>query len=62
MRAICESPQRFKLVAEPDIRRAFLRGFPYFVLYREVKGIVEVLAVAHHRRRPIYWHRRVDKG
>ena len=61
MRAICESPQRFKLVAEPDIRRAILRGFPYFVLYREVKGIVEVLAVAHHRRRPNYWHRRVDK-
>lgn len=60
MRAICESPQRFKLVAEPDIRRTILRGFPYFLLYREKMGIVEVLAIAHHRRRPDYWHRRVE--
>jgi hypothetical protein len=32
MRVICNSPERFKLVAEPSIRRAMLRGFPYFVL------------------------------
>ena len=62
MRVICDSPERFKLVAEPGIRRAVLRGFPYFVLYHQVDDIVEVLAIAHHRRRPDYWHERVDKG
>jgi len=31
------------------------------VTFSASKGIVEVLAVAHHRRRPAYWHRRVAK-
>jgi plasmid stabilization system protein ParE len=36
-----------------------LRHFPYLVVYHESPGVVRVLAVAHARRRPGYWRRRV---
>jgi hypothetical protein len=34
-------------------------GFPYDIGYLPVESGVEVLAFAHHRRRPGYWQRRV---
>lgn len=40
------------------IRRALTRRFRYAVIYREVGDRLEVLAVAHLRRRPGYWHDR----
>lgn len=48
-------PQAFRVERKPDIRRAHLDRFPYTVIYREVEGNVQVLAVAHKRRRPGYW-------
>jgi plasmid stabilization system protein ParE len=36
-------------------RRYLLRRFPFFVVFREVADRVEILAVAHGRRRPGYW-------
>jgi plasmid stabilization system protein ParE len=59
LRVICDAPARFRIIAEPDIRSTMLRGFPYSVLYHEAGGVVEVLAVAHHRRRPGYWRERL---
>jgi plasmid stabilization system protein ParE len=35
-----------------------LRRFPYLVIFREVEGVVQVVAVAHAGRRPGYWKRR----
>lgn len=52
---VCESPQRYPIERKPDVRRILMKRFPYAVLYREVSGIVQVLAIAHHRRRPQYW-------
>ena len=52
---ICRAPGRNPIEREPDVRRAQLRRFPFAVLYREVDSNVEVLAVAHHRRRPAFW-------
>ena len=41
-------------------RRLLARRFPYAVVYRERPGEpVEVVAVAHLRRRPYYWRRRI---
>ena len=40
------------------LRRQLVAGFPYDVVYRVVAGELEVLALAHHRRRPGYWRRR----
>ena len=57
---VCEHPHRHRLEHLPDIRRVHMRGFPFTIIYREVDGQVEVLAVAHHRRRPTYWMARVS--
>ena len=39
-------------------RRVLLRRFPFFVVYRVRGDSVQVLAVAHARRRPGYWRAR----
>lgn len=39
-------------------RRLIVAGFPYDIVYRETNSALEVLAVAHHRRRPGYWRQR----
>ena len=41
-----------------DTRRYLLRRFPFFVVFREASDRVQVVAVAHARRRPGYWLRR----
>lgn len=40
------------------LRSWLVRRFPYRVIYREEESRIYVLAIAHHRRRPNYWHRR----
>lgn len=52
---VCASPDRFRIVLSPDIRRAIFNVFHFDVIYREVDGVVQVLAIAHHRRQPAYW-------
>lgn len=39
-------------------RFAMLRRFPYSLVYRVAPDGVDVIAVAHSRRRPGYWRRR----
>jgi len=36
-------------------RRYLLRRFPLFVVFRETDAGVQIVAVAHARRRPGYW-------
>ena len=56
MERVCEGPRQYRVEFAPDIRRARLTPFPLTVLFRErSNGFVEVLAVAHNRRRPGYW-------
>ncbi len=50
-----EVPHQYKVVRPPDLRTVRLRGFPFSIVYRESGGMVQVLAVAHHRRHPNYW-------
>ena len=40
------------------VRRLVLVGFPYDLVYWERAEMVEVIALAHHRRRPNYWRDR----
>ena len=54
----CSAPGRFKIARPPNLRKVSLRGFPFAVIYREVDSMVQVLAIAHHRRAPNYWVRR----
>jgi plasmid stabilization system protein ParE len=39
-------------------RRLGVPGFPYDIAYRLRDDIVDVLAIAHHHRRPGYWRGR----
>lgn len=55
-----DSPQRFAVVLAPDIRRTHLKVFHFDIIYREVNGSIQVLAIAHHRRQPGYWSSRAD--
>jgi plasmid stabilization system protein ParE len=38
-----------------NTRRFLLRRFPFFVVYRVFSERIQVVAVAHARRRPHYW-------
>ena len=57
---VCASPTSYPLDCPPDIRKAGLQRFPFNVLYRVSGETIQVLAVAHHRRRSSYWLGRVD--
>ena len=52
---VCLAPYRYPVESGYDVRRIQMDRFPYTLLYREVSGIIQILAVAHHRRRPQYW-------
>ena len=44
-----------------NTRKRLLRRFPFSVVYRKKRGKLEVVAVAHSRRRPGYWQGRFRK-
>ena len=56
---IAAAPHRFPLLLEPDIRSMKVKRFPYRVVYIVVGADIDVIAVAHAKRRPSYWHRRL---
>lgn len=56
---IAQSPEQRPLECAPDIRRAPMHRFPFSLLYRERRAVIQILAVAHDRRRPQYWLGRV---
>ncbi len=49
------APRSFKIVRSPNLHKVSLRGFPFAVIYRELDSVLQVLAIAHHRRAPNYW-------
>ncbi len=54
---ISEAPARYPRTKH-GTRRFLLRRFPFSVIYRTGADEVEVVAVAHHKRRPGYWSER----
>ena len=59
LKQVCASPHRYRIDLHPDIRRVRMERFPFTIFHRETKEGIEVLAVAHHRRRPTYWTARL---
>ena len=41
--------------AGPSIRKATIQRFPYVIAFEERDRHVLVLAIAHAKRRPLYW-------
>jgi len=52
---VCEAPHRYPIEKESGIRRIKMKHFPFTVYFHKPSGSIQVLAVAHHRRRPGYW-------
>jgi plasmid stabilization system protein ParE len=42
-----------------NYRRLLVRQFPYSIIYRVEGEIFYVVAIAHWRRRPMYWKTRI---
>lgn len=56
---IADTPERFPEVrGAPGVRRALMRRFPYAVVFLVYADIITVVAIAHGRRRPLYWKTR----
>lgn len=54
---IAESPERYPLTRFGR-RRFVLLNYPYDVVYRVTALDIEIVAIAHHARRPAYWKNR----
>lgn len=51
---ISEAPSRWPRIYG-RYRRFPMRTFPFSIIYLVRRDFVEVMAVAHHRRKPGYW-------
>lgn len=54
---VLEAPDRWPQF-EMGTRRYVFPRYPFSLIYRIKDRDIEVIAVAHHRRRPDYWNRR----
>ncbi len=54
---IAENPERWPRYLQ-GTRRFVLRRFPFGVVYRQIGDSIQVVAVAHGRRKPGYWRKR----
>jgi plasmid stabilization system protein ParE len=54
---IAEAPERYPLTRFGR-RRFVLLNYPYDIVYRVTPIRIEIIAVAHHARRPAYWRDR----
>ena len=52
---------RFLALAQTsrNTRRWLVQGFPFGVIYQDGAGEILVVAVAHQRKQPAYWERRL---
>ena len=55
---ICTAPERWRIFAGREVRRAFTGTFPYSVLYTVESDHILIIAVAHYSREPGYWQDR----
>ena len=57
LESIAERPESFP-VHLFGTRRCLLKGYPYMLVFREALDRINVVAVAHGKRKPGYWRRR----
>ena len=57
MKWITVGPTLWPMI-DSEHRRYVLKRFPYSVIFRERGPVLEIMAVAHARRRPGYWKSR----
>ena len=59
IKKIIETPRIYSRYLR-DTRRALFHRFPFGVVFRIVSEKIEVVAIAHGRRRPGYWKDRLS--
>lgn len=57
---ICDDPERWPKYGK-TCRRYILPRFPFQIIYRFQDNIIQVIAVAHGKRKPYYWMARDKK-
>ena len=57
MQRIRQTPHRYP-AAEAGTRRVLLDRFPFTIYYRVRSDSINIVAVAHQKRRPGYWSER----
>ena len=55
--AIADNPEMWPRYVH-GTRRYIFHRFPFYLVYRETIGRIQVIAVAHGRRKPGYWKNR----
>ncbi len=55
---VCQNPQRWPL-GPKGTRNFILPTFPFSLVYRELPSKIQIVAVAHGKRRPGYWKDRL---
>lgn len=58
VQAVTEAPERWPKHRYGCRRHVFSNQYPYTLIYRFSAGL-EIVAVAHQKRRPGYWKRRL---
>lgn len=56
---VCRNPESYR-PRDHGARRANFRVFPYHLIFRVHGQGIQILAVAHHSRRPNYWIHRTS--
>ena len=60
VKAIAKSPMIWSVI-EGELRRRLIRRFPFGILYRNDPEEIVIVAVAHLRRKPGYWRKRIKR-
>jgi plasmid stabilization system protein ParE len=58
IRRIVQAPQRWPKNLQ-GTRRFVLHRFPFSIIYLDDPDVLTIVAVAHNKRRPGYWKRRL---
>jgi toxin ParE1/3/4 len=56
--SICQAPQRYPKYLY-GTRRLVLHRFPFSIVYLDKADVVNIVAVAHSKRKPGYWKKRL---
>lgn len=58
---ILTNPEAFQKIGK-RVRRKFLWRFPYNLIFAVYPECIRIVAVAHQKRRPFYWRKRLKES
>ncbi len=60
LQKVAETPFQYRLIHAP-FRRYLLPKFPYAIIFSIEPDHIRIIAVAHTKRKPGYWRRRISE-